>query len=169
MYAPVSGDSQHEQRRHPQRRMFRDPAAGLRGPHEARERERNPISFLKTQKEHGDSPRADDAQRNDEQERLVCEVCRLLITATTARIELFGGHLHNRINPAGFVFRLGLFADAPGVRSVSEPSYEFSWFPGYAWQIVVCRGCLEHLGWEFGGEKRFFALLPEKLVAERGE
>ena len=134
---------------------------------ELRERERNPISFLKPKNEHGDSPRADDTRTNEE-EKLVCEVCRSLITTTAARLELFGGHVHTRINPAGYVFRLGLFADAPGVKSVTEPSHEFSWFPGYAWQIVVCRGCLEHLGWEFGGEKRFFALLPEKLVAERG-
>jgi hypothetical protein len=136
--------------------------------HEVRERERNPISFIKP-KQQGDSPQADDTHTNEEQERLVCEVCRSLITTMAARIELFGGHLHNRINPAGYIYRLGLFADAPGVMSVGEPSYEFSWFPECAWQVVVCRGCLEHLGWEFSGEKRFFALLPEKLVAERGK
>lgn len=135
--------------------------------HEVRERERNPSSpFQSNQKPRGAS-RTDEKSTDCDQERLVCEVCRSWITSTSARIELFGGHVHTRINPGGYVYRLGLFDHAPGVRSVTLPTQEFSWFPGCAWQIVVCRGCGEHLGWEFCGEKRFFALLPEKLVAER--
>ena len=133
-----------------------------------RERDPHSNSSTITKKARGVSPHADDTDSSNE-EKFVCEVCRYFITTTSSRIELFGGHVHNRINPAGFVFRLGLFADAPGVVAVTEPSLEFSWFSGYAWQIVVCRGCLEHLGWEFRDEKRFFALLPEKLVVERAE
>lgn len=28
-------------------------------------------------------------------------------------------------------------------------STEFSWFPGYAWQIANCTVCLAHIGWRF--------------------
>lgn len=133
-----------------------------------RERDPHSISSAKPKKAPSALPETD-ATDSTKEEKLVCEVCRYFITTTASRIELFGGHVHNRINPAGFVFRLGLFADAPGVVSVTEPSREFAWFSRHAWQIVVCRGCLEHLGWEFSGKKRFFALLPEKLVIERAE
>lgn len=29
------------------------------------------------------------------------------------------------------------------------PSTEFSWFPGYAWQIALCKRCQIHIGWRF--------------------
>jgi len=105
-----------------------------------------------------------DAGTDDGGEALVCAACRHPITTTAARFEAFGGHLHDRMNPSGYVFRLGLYSRAPGVRSASGPSSDFTWFPGYRWEIVVCRGCFEHLGWRFSGLDVFFALLPEKLV-----
>jgi hypothetical protein len=125
------------------------------------------LSLLERKPPEGDAtvlPTSKDLDADDDSEALLCKACRHRITTASARIEAFGAHLHDRMNPAGYVFRLGLFARAPGVMSVTAPSGEFPWFPGHLWQIVVCRGCLEHLGWLFSGASRFFALLPEKLV-----
>jgi len=36
-----------------------------------------------------------------------------------------------------------------GVMAQGHPSAEYSWFPGYTWQIINCADCWSHLGWEF--------------------
>ena len=36
-----------------------------------------------------------------------------------------------------------------GIMAQGEPSAEYSWFPGYTWQIINCADCWTHLGWEF--------------------
>lgn len=130
-------------------------------------RERTPGPLFPSLTKPANASDTEDKSTNNDGEQLVCALCRSWITSTKSRVELFGAHEHNRINPAGFIYRLGLFDHAPGVRSVTQPTQEFSWFSGCAWQIVVCCGCGEHLGWEFSGEKRFFALLPDKLMIER--
>lgn len=34
-----------------------------------------------------------------------------------------------------------------------ESSTEYSWFPGYAWQIAQCADCQTHIGWRFSVSK----------------
>lgn len=69
------------------------------------------------------------------------------------------------------------------VKMVDRASTEFSWFPGYAWQIAVCKECDTHIGWKFIAvtknlkPKTFFGLSCKSLVvlpenrsrAEKGE
>lgn len=45
-----------------------------------------------------------------------------------------GAHGHVVFNPAGRLFRVACFHDAPGIQTVGEASGEFSWFKGYAWR-----------------------------------
>ena len=95
----------------------------------------------------------------------MCAGCLHAITTTDARIEMSGGHAHTFANPHGFVFQIGCFAVAPGCDEASAPSTEFSWFPGYAWQVALCRGCGAHLGWLFrSGDSRFHALIVDRLA-----
>jgi hypothetical protein len=50
---------------------------------------------------------------------------------------------------------------------VGEPSEYYPWFPGYAWQIAVCRGCRAHLGWLFRAEGDvFFGLILNRLARD---
>ena len=74
-------------------------------------------------------------------------------------------------NPHGFWYRIGFFAAAAGSHGVGVPTTEFSWFPGYAWRIVLCRSCHSHLGWSFlppagGATKAFLGLVLNALVEE---
>lgn len=100
---------------------------------------------------------------------LRCRICRSKITETTARTEADGSHRHTFFNPHGHVFEIGCFARAPGCAVISEATTEFTWFPGRAWRIVVCRGCRAHMGWRFSPESAgssFFGLILDMLVEE---
>lgn len=95
---------------------------------------------------------------------LVCGQCKLEITNEDDRIEVNGGHEHSFFNPHGIVYRIGCFQSAPGCRSQGAPSSEFSWFPGYSWNIGDCARCATHLGWRFNGpEGVFFGLVLNRL------
>ncbi|XP_049294794.1 protein cereblon [Anopheles funestus] len=49
---------------------------------------------------------------------------------------------------------------------VERPSTNFSWFPGYSWQIIVCANCRQHLGWKFVAEKK--NVLPKSFYGLSG-
>ena len=103
--------------------------------------------------------------REDSGRVLVCAECLHAITTAGARIEVSGSHAHTFSNPHGFVFHIDCFAVAPGCDPRSDPSTEYTWFPGYSWQVAVCRGCGEHLGWLFvGADSRFHGLIIDRLA-----
>ena len=99
--------------------------------------------------------------------RLVCRTCRTGITTTRDRISVSGSHAHTFFNPYGLVFHIGCFGQAPGCGLAGSRETTFSWFPGHAWQVALCRGCMDHLGWLFTGlGSAFFGLITDKLVEE---
>ncbi|XP_012226592.1 protein cereblon isoform X1 [Linepithema humile] len=54
------------------------------------------------------------------------------------------------VNPGGVIHETITFYHVQGVMlSDTPPSTEYSWFPGYAWTIAICKGCLHHVGWKF--------------------
>lgn len=100
---------------------------------------------------------------------LLCLQCQGPITWADARIDVKGSHLHSFFNPHGIIFHIGCFSEAPGCAPASLPSSEFTWFPGYSWQVAHCGNCHEHLGWAFQGEHgSFHGLILNRLV-EKGE
>lgn len=100
---------------------------------------------------------------------LSCARCRRPITTTAARIEMAGSHVHTFKNPDGFTFRVGCFREASGLRRVSPQSSEATWFAGYTWQIEVCAGCQEQLGWLYrSGEHTFHGLIVDSLIEVEG-
>jgi hypothetical protein len=88
------------------------------------------------------------------------------VTDRRSRIAVDGGHAHGFVNPQGHVFQIGCFAAAPGCLPVGATSDYWTWFPGYAWQVVVCRSCTQHLGWRFrgGAGGDFYGLILARLV-----
>jgi hypothetical protein len=100
---------------------------------------------------------------------LACARCRRPITTTAARIEVAGAHAHTFTNPGGFVFRLACFREASGLCRISPQSSEATWFAGYTWQIEVCAGCREQLGWLYrSGELAFHGLIVDCLIEVPG-
>lgn len=95
-----------------------------------------------------------------------CAACGHEIARPSDRTDIDGRHAHEFLNPAGITFRVGCFRDAPGCVAVGERSTVWSWFPGFAWQVVLCARCHAHLGWGFSATDditRFFALILDRL------
>jgi hypothetical protein len=99
------------------------------------------------------------------EQTLNCVSCRLIITTSKERIEISGNHRHTFVNPHGYSFTIGCFSHADGVAAEGEPVSFWSWFPGYQWQIVLCRQCTLHLGWRFSGASDFYGLILNRLIS----
>ncbi|MDY7229197.1 cereblon family protein [Hyalangium rubrum] len=96
---------------------------------------------------------------------LCCVHCGHSITLERHRTTVNGRHAHTRVNPYGFVFHFGCFAQAEGCLVEGPPTAEDSWFAGYVWEFAHCAVCRTHLGWAFQGEGSFFGLLLDRLAA----
>ena len=104
-----------------------------------------------------------DESENEQSRALLCRTCSIPITTEKQRIEKQEKHLHTFFNPAGVVYEIGCFRNAPGCLTYGPLSTEFAWFSGYSWQVVCCRSCQEHLGWKFNADDEFFGLIVKKL------
>lgn len=60
----------------------------------------------------------------------------------------------NYVNPFGHVHETLTVHRVDGVTATTPPSNDFSWFPGYAWSIIVCSYCHTHMGWLFKANSR---------------
>jgi len=101
-----------------------------------------------------------------EQERwIVCRQCLQRLTRPGERVEINGSHSHTFANPSGMVFEIGCFRIVSGLSFIGPPSFEFPWFSGHSWQIVICATCQTHLGWCFHGQgsSPFFGLILDRL------
>jgi hypothetical protein len=98
---------------------------------------------------------------------LVCRQCGKHITDEAWRTSIDGGHRHTFANPHGHVYDIGCFESAAGCAGVGPVSDEFTWFKGYSWQVVICMGCMTHLGWFFlsSGQHHFYGLILDRLVS----
>lgn len=119
----------------------------------------------KTSKEtsHVTKSKIQDEDSNYE-DYLCCINCGYPITYKNAKIEMNESHEHVFANPHGFIFHIGCFSQAPGCLVTGKESFDFTWFPGYAWQAALCTQCWMMLGWAFRSEKsNFFGLIIDKL------
>ncbi|MFH0781668.1 MAG: cereblon family protein [Pseudomonadota bacterium] len=97
-------------------------------------------------------------------EAICCLACGGVVTWKDQKIQVSGSHSHTFFNPAGIVYELGCFQQAPGCLVVGPPSAEFTWFPGHLWRLALCRRCRTHLGWLFAmAGATFYGLILSKL------
>ncbi len=105
------------------------------------------------------------AHQTEDEAQILCAACHQSITHHRFQILIHGQWIHVFANPHGIVFEIGCFGKATGVSLVSQPSDEFSWFPGYAWRISGCSNCHVHLGWQFSSrDHSFYGLILDKLI-----
>lgn len=121
---------------------------------------------------HDKSPRQrsqaqSEAGRTNMSENFYCCIGCQTPIASAALIPVNGKPEHTFANPGGEVFHIGCFPAAMHLSPVTAPTDVFSWFPGYAWQIVVCAKCGLHLGWHYVGPTRFFGLILNRLILQQ--
>lgn len=96
---------------------------------------------------------------------LHCKSCRTKISRHDLSMRIGGKHLHVFFNPHGLVFEIGCFESAKNIMANGNPTEEFTWFPGYAWQALTCTGCSTMLGWRYAGNDHgFYGLILSALT-----
>ncbi|MFP4168462.1 MAG: cereblon family protein [Desulfonatronovibrionaceae bacterium] len=94
----------------------------------------------------------------------LCRDCYSLVTSQLQETKVNSRHVHIFPNPHGLVFEIGCFLDAVCF-TLGQPSTEFTWFPGYAWDIAMCISCRRHLGWMYTNkDRRFYGLVLQALL-----
>ncbi len=117
------------------------------------------IGYVKLQREND----------KKEQKPYVCSQCRTEITHSEALIPLNGARDHSFVNPVGVRCNFMTFNHCENVIVHDEIYLQHSWFPGYGWRIVICRACLQHLGWKYDAvtakalPSTFFGLLIDAI------
>src|SRR5262245_16829001 len=99
----------------------------------------------------GGRPRA--APRLDEGtgpgRRWLCRRCRAFLATAADELAMNGAVRHEHTNPAGWVCRFLTVARCANAIPTSVATVEYTWFAGYAWEVLGCEGCRAHLGWRY--------------------
>lgn len=93
----------------------------------------------------------DDSELEEhEHEPLVCKRCGAEISSRDA-LFCMDGETVSRVfsNPHGVLHEILTVLHVQGIVLEGPPTTEFTWFPGYAWEVAYCAQCRAHLGWEF--------------------
>lgn len=99
----------------------------------------------------------------DHDDEIFCAACGQSMTRQRWTVSRRDAHEHTVFNPAGQLFTILCFAEAPGCAVQGDSSSDFTWFPGYRWTVAMCRGCAVHIGWRFEGADVFFGLIKPRL------
>jgi hypothetical protein len=95
-----------------------------------------------------------------------CSSCKSVITTMDSVVSVAGQHRHTFKNPAGIYYEIGCFSSAKGCFNMGEPTFEYTWFPGYNWCYSVCGRCFIHLGWYYqSGDSHFYGLILNRLTS----
>lgn len=114
--------------------------------------------------EQDTAPAAETVEKPDD--ALYCARCGHLVTRRRWAFAPDGGHERVCANPAGRLFTVVCFLEAPGAADCGTPTEEFTWFRGHAWNFAHCRCCSEHLGWRYTGGAAppvFWGLIKDRL------
>ncbi|WKY04911.1 hypothetical protein Q1695_005711 [Nippostrongylus brasiliensis] len=105
----------------------------------------------------------------DQMTDLVCRGCGLLICSVRDIVNMNSeGTSSHFVNSAGYIHEMVTVAEAQNFVPRDVPCAKFSWFPGYKWQIIECRFCMDHLGWEFTSRRynpaKFYGITRKAVV-----
>ncbi len=116
-----------------------------------------------------DPETTDEIRTSFPKKAFLCAACRTRITWQQASISINGSHKHVFVNPAGLVFEVGCFSMAENLSGLGGVTSEFTWFPGYSWQTVICSNCLSQIGWCYYSKEgsMFFGLILDRLIEDQ--
>jgi hypothetical protein len=129
----------------------------------------SPLLFREKQPERSGQTNTDpvDEPDSDREKAVLCRSCKAAVTGLNRQVFIHGKYLHTFFNPAGIVYEIRCFSQAPGCIKHGLPTDEFTWFAGYTWEYTVCANCLDHLGWFYSSSSgSFFGLINSKLIVE---
>lgn len=109
---------------------------------------------------------SEDAVDSSKGRKIRCCYCQHIVTYEDQRVSIAGSFTHDRVNPSGLHFHFECFQRAPGCSGVGTTTDEYTWFAGYRWQVAICAGCGEHLGWIFKGSNIFYGLISSRLLRD---
>jgi len=93
---------------------------------------------------------------------LSCDKCSTIVADKNDLFSLSKrGPMDAYVNPQGHVHETVTFYKAQNISLHGRSSTEYSWFPGYAWTVAICKRCRNHLGWKFKASKK--DLVPRKF------
>jgi hypothetical protein len=96
---------------------------------------------------------------------VLCRTCAAEVARQRDAISVRSQHCHVCVNPEGISFDIACYRTAAGCRALDEAQTFWSWFPGYAWRLAICRACATQLGWSFASERdAFFGLIRARLL-----
>ncbi|MBF0289652.1 MAG: hypothetical protein HQM14_17710 [SAR324 cluster bacterium] len=109
---------------------------------------------------------------SEDKNKLVCKICRVPVSDHKYLFAINNKTpYHTFYNPGQIRFDIMTLTYCQFVFDASPPSLEFTWFAGYAWVILCCTTCYEHLGWRFENNEKqpaqFFAMIQSKLETGR--
>lgn len=106
------------------------------------------------------------SQESTPEDYLVCKACKTIITSESLAVSINDSHRHVFVNPHGLVFEVRCFSKAVNISGLGPITSEFSWFPGYSWQAVLCVVCQSHLGWSYQSmdNEVFLGFIADRLI-----
>ncbi|OQV25685.1 putative Protein cereblon [Hypsibius exemplaris] len=85
--------------------------------------------------------------------RLNCAVCGIGLAVKEDGICMNRGDLTAAyINPGGVTQEIFTMRKVSNISVFGAPTAEYTWFPGYTWRHLRCRGCHGHVGWKYESE-----------------
>jgi uncharacterized protein (DUF427 family) len=117
----------------------------------------------------GSADHDDEVMSSESQRRFRCRACGTTIAEEQDLITIAGSGPQVYVNPHGILFEILTVGNATNLFGIGESTTTFTWFAGYAWQVVVCASCTTHIGWVYDAvtdsdPQRFYGLIRAKLT-----
>ncbi|VAX01557.1 hypothetical protein MNBD_GAMMA21-2692 [hydrothermal vent metagenome] len=107
----------------------------------------------------------DEEQQAGEAGGIFCANCHTLLTHAKYAIAVAGQYQHVFTNPNSISFKIRTYQQVE-CNAETTAVDEFSWFSGYAWRIISCPQCSQHIGWSYHKQHSpdFYGLIADKLI-----
>jgi len=122
------------------------------------------VSFDKTGSGQRQTTNKSQDEKQAEEQGVFCAGCQEYLCGRDQAIEMAGGHRHAFVNPAGVEFEIAIYREI-ACRRQGPLTLAYTWFAGFAWQLVLCPGCRRHLGWRYHqpDSPDFYGLITDRI------